>query len=108
MNYYCRQHIVPFLLLSIINASSSFQTTTLLRRRQPTQTQLLLAAKAKPDISRFLTDFKTAQGTLVDPYKILKLPRDASSGDIKRSYRNLSRKWHPDAVARKEILPGKW
>lgn len=60
------------------------------------------------EVSRFLTDFKTAQGNLVDPYKVLKIRRSASSLEIKQSYRKLSRKWHPDAVARKEILPGKW
>lgn len=61
-----------------------------------------------PEVSRFLAEFRTAQGTLVDPYKVLKLPRTASSVEIKQSYRKLSRKWHPDAVARKDILPGNW
>ncbi|KAL3781824.1 hypothetical protein HJC23_011133 [Cyclotella cryptica] len=59
-----------------------------------------------PEVSRFLAEFRTARGTLVDPYKVLKLPRSASAVEIKQSYRKLSRKWHPDAVARKEILPG--
>jgi hypothetical protein len=60
------------------------------------------------EVSRFLSDFKTARGTLVDPYKVLKISRSATSVEIKQSYRKLSRKWHPDAVARKEILPGNW
>jgi len=31
-----------------------------------------------------------------DYYKILELPKTASSTDIKRSYRNLAKIWHPD------------
>lgn len=64
--------------------------------------------RKEKEVSKFLTDFRTAKGNLVDPYKILKLPRTASSVEIKQSYKKLSRKLHPDAVARNEILPGKW
>lgn len=32
-----------------------------------------------------------------DPYKILGVPRDASDDEIKKVYRSLSRKFHPDA-----------
>lgn len=33
----------------------------------------------------------------MDPYKILGVPYDASDDDIKRAYRTLVRKYHPDA-----------
>ena len=56
---------------------------------------------------RFLSDFQTADGTNIDPYKMLKLPRSASGAEIKQSYRRLSRQLHPDMVAQKDILPGK-
>ncbi len=60
------------------------------------------------DVSRFLTDFRTADGTVVDPYKILQVSRSATVIEIKQSYRRLSRKLHPDMVAQMEILPGRW
>lgn len=34
-----------------------------------------------------------------DPYKVLNLPHTATSNDIKRSYRNLARQYHPDRCA---------
>ena len=32
-----------------------------------------------------------------DPYKVLGISRDASADEIKKAYRKLSRKYHPDA-----------
>lgn len=60
------------------------------------------------DVSRFLSDYRTADGTLVDPYKILQVSRSATTAEIKQSYRRLSRKLHPDMVAQMEVLPGRW
>lgn len=34
---------------------------------------------------------------MTDPYQILGISRDASDDEIKKAYRNLSRKYHPDA-----------
>ena len=33
----------------------------------------------------------------MDPYKVLGVSRDATDDEIKKAYRNLSRKYHPDA-----------
>ena len=31
-----------------------------------------------------------------DYYEVLEVPRDASKGEIKRAFRRLAKKWHPD------------
>ena len=33
----------------------------------------------------------------MDPYQVLGVSRDASDDEVKKAYRNLSRKYHPDA-----------
>jgi len=39
-----------------------------------------------------------AAGGGPDPYKVLGISRDASDAEVKRTYRELIRKYHPDAV----------
>lgn len=53
-----------------------------------------------------MEDFRTADGKIIDPYLTLKLGRDASRTEIRNTYRNLSKKYHPDAVRYRTIMPG--
>jgi DnaJ-class molecular chaperone len=60
------------------------------------------------DASRLLDDFK-ANGEVIDPYQILKVSRKAERTDIRQSYRDLSRRYHPDGRLQRrnsDILPG--
>ena len=34
---------------------------------------------------------------MIDPYSILGISRDASDEEVKKAYRKMSRKYHPDA-----------
>jgi DnaJ-class molecular chaperone len=53
-----------------------------------------------------LQEFKIAGGERIHPYKILKIDRSASRQEVKQAYRDLSRRYHPDGVRHRDILPG--
>lgn len=53
-----------------------------------------------------MKDFTTASGEIVNPYKILKVPRTAEHKEIRKAYRALSKKFHPDIVRHSKYLPG--
>ena len=58
------------------------------------------------EVNFLLKDFVMYNGEIIDPYVVLKVPRQAEPADIKQAYRRLSRLYHPDARRHKEILPG--
>ena len=55
-----------------------------------------------------LEEFKTHNGELVNPYNILKVSREADKKEIRQAYIELSRRYHPDGVRHKHVLPGRW
>jgi DnaJ-class molecular chaperone len=78
-------------------ASSRFQrppTTVLFGRAEKIETHFLMQ------------EFTIASGEVVDPYKILKCSRDATRQEIRKSYIELSRRYHPDGLRHRTILPG--
>lgn len=57
-----------------------------------------------------LEEFRIHTGEVINPYKVLKVSRTAGPTDIKRSYRDLSKRYHPDGYRNRrnnDILPGK-
>ncbi len=57
-----------------------------------------------------LEEFRIHTGEVINPYKVLRVSRTAGPEDIKRSYRDLSRRYHPDGYRNRrnnDILPGK-
>ena len=42
----------------------------------------------------------------LNPYNTLRLDRGASADDIKKNYRDLSKKFHADSIYQRSVLPG--
>lgn len=59
------------------------------------------------NVDFLLKEFKTASGEIIDPYEILKVPRKAPKTEVRQAYIGLSRKYHPDGMRNRRILPGK-
>lgn len=67
-------------------------------------------ANDESDNNYLLDEFKTASGELINPYKVLRVSRNAENPEIKKAYRDLSRRYHPDMLIYrkdKEIWPGR-
>ena len=64
--------------------------------------------REKREKNILMDDFRTAEGELIEPYKILKVSRNASQAEIKKAYRDLSKKYHPDGARHRKFLPGSW
>jgi hypothetical protein len=101
------------LLLWGTTQTAAFQSTSLPFSRQTVVGQITAATvrSFRDDCQEenfLLDEFKTASGEIVNPYKILKVARDADRTAIRQSYRNLSRMYHPDGARHRTILPGSW
>jgi DnaJ-class molecular chaperone len=55
-----------------------------------------------------LNEFATYAGEVVNPYTILKVSQEADRTTIRRAYVDLSKRYHPDGVRQRDVLPGKW
>lgn len=98
------------LLLSL--RCQAFQQSSLYtyRHRSYQQTvhleQFELRSTKSDDEHFLLTEFKTASGEIINPYKVLKVARTSTREQIRKAYIDLSRRYHPDGMRHREILPG--
>lgn len=65
-----------------------------------------LPVRADKIDSKLLDDFRTSWGEFINPYEVLKVNRAAEQFEIKQSYYKLSRRYHPDGMRYRDILPG--
>mmetsp|Transcript_27964 Transcript_27964/g.39322 ORF Transcript_27964/g.39322 Transcript_27964/m.39322 type:complete len:219 (-) Transcript_27964:366-1022(-) len=100
---------------SAVSNSASGSTTTALfvaaHHQGPSSSDTKGKSKGKKNNPKgsdsfLLEDFTVASGEVVNPYQILKVSRTADRTEIKKAYRELSRRYHPDGARYREILPG--
>lgn len=96
--------IFVYLLLVLQVAAYSNQCLSTKRK-----THLCLEASSKfgGDNNFLMDEYRDqATGEILNPYKILKVSRKADRQEIKAAYRALSRRYHPDMLINRDILPG--
>jgi len=81
------------------NHMSYFRTIPL--RRDSSSPSLPLFA------STLMDDFKTVDGEVIEPHRVLRVPWDANQTEVRGAYKKLSKKYHPDAVRSMKVLPGR-
>ena len=77
---------------------------------RPPNVELFMAKHIAAEDSKeyWLDEFKAPTGEILNPYKVLKIKRDATLPQIKNAYRDQSRRYHPDTQRYKDMLPGSW
>lgn len=100
--------LLSLLLFIIIESNSSFVPSPY-RCSERLQNKFRAKTATEDDQKLYwLEEFKAPTGEIVDPYKVLKIRRDANVTEIKQAYRKLSRKYHPDTLRFRDVLPGSW
>jgi len=113
--------LLSLVVLLAVQTIGAFQTSS----RSPWQPSLLgkgpngqrssltecASTRAQPsekvdEVNFLMKQFTTSSGEIVNPYKILKVPRKAERKEIREAYRSLSKKFHPDIVRHSKYLPG--
>ena len=97
--------------LSSVSSFSPKSTTSLCRLAftvpSPSSSSSSTSHHATREKNFLMEEFCTADGDIINPYSTLKVDRHATRTEIRHSYRELSKKYHPDAVRFREIMPGK-
>jgi DnaJ-class molecular chaperone len=110
----CATQLVVLVCMLLTSSARAFLSPHTGQSSRPltapvTPTRLFVSAhqqRASKKDSFLLDDFRLSNGDLLDPYKTLKVPRTAPRSEIKKSYYTLSRRYHPDGVRHRTILPG--
>lgn len=76
----------------LLNVRNTRKSPTLMRKAWA---YVIISWIALSSISYFIEGVRAAPNT-DDYYALLEVPRQAQKSDIKKSYRNLSKKYHPD------------
>ena len=77
-------------------------------RRHVSSTSNFRDGKDDDDAHFLLKKFSTASGEIVNPYQVLQVSRDADKKEVRAAYIRLSKRYHPDGLRHRDVLPGSW
>jgi DnaJ-class molecular chaperone len=110
---------LAFALASILGLVGAFQGSqwpnSRSTRRRANVSQRYVAStdnaqnrKNQDDSHFLLKKFSTASGEILNPYQVLQVSRNADRKEVRAAYIKLSKRYHPDGVRHRDILPGSW
>lgn len=98
-DYNTRYHMVDF-LFGLGGADGSFDQTELNMLRLIAQYLGIAQSDYTSICERHNSSFNTPHSTFgKDPYKVLGISKDATDDEVKKAYRRMAMKYHPDRVA---------
>lgn len=98
-DYNTRYHMVDF-LFGLGSADGSFDQTELNMLRLIAQYLGIAQSDYTSIYERHNSSFNTHHSTFgKDPYKVLGISKDATDDEVKKAYRRMAMKYHPDRVA---------
>ena len=98
-DYNTRYHMVDF-LFGLGSADGSFDQTELNMLRLIAQYLGIAQSDYTSICERHNSSFNTPHSTFgKDPYKVLGISKDATDDEVKKAYRRMAMKYHPDRVA---------
>ncbi len=98
-DYNTRYHMVDF-LFGLGSADGSFDLTEFNMLRLIAQYLGIAQSDYTSICERHNSSFNTPHSTFgKDPYKVLGISKDATDDEVKKAYRRMAMKYHPDRVA---------